>query len=79
MTKRRTRRQINIEKVAGVLTLDQLTRFIINCDNYLGDPLGERDDGGEISIIKSCFYWDDTPEGDDYWREIYKSIKSEDE
>lgn len=75
MNKRRTRRQINIEKVAGVLTLDQLTRFIINCDEY-GDELSAVK-FGEKSIIGNGFSWSMSNEGYDYWYEIYDSISHE--
>lgn len=78
--KRRTRREINIEKVAGVLTYNQLTRFIINCDEQCGSTLSVMKHSGfdvEKGIISGSFMWFSTPEGEDYWADIYESIKSE--
>lgn len=52
---RRSYRTINIEKVAGVLTLDQLTRFIINSDdkvdNYWFDDINEASANSDWLIL----------------------------
>ena len=78
---RRSYRTINIEKVAGVLTLDELTRFIINCDNEKRETGWFQDlnklyknSCKETDLLEYSFHWYSSPEGSDYWCEIYESV-----
>ena len=78
--KRRTRRQINIEKVAGVLTLDQLTRFVINCDkpkiyHYWFSDVNRSCFESELDVLQRCFPWYLSNEGREYWLDIFNSIR----
>ena len=72
---RRSYRTINIEKVAGVLTLDQLTRFIINSDNQEHRIDSKFYIFEELNILRCAFMWRASNEGFDYWLDIANSLK----